>query len=395
MSAAPIDVVISFDTTGSMYPCLTQLRRNAEGAVRRLFAEIPDLHVGVIAHGDYCDARSTYLLKKVDLSADASKVLGFIHDVPASGGGDAPEAYEYALHEARSLSWRAGRAKVLLLIGDDVPHEPSYRDNKLKLDWRNELDLLTEAGVKVYGVHAMPGIRQHSRHFYAEVARRTGGYYLTLDQFSYITDLILAAAFKQHGDEHLAAYEAEVDKASRLNLSLKRVFSVMLGREIPPEEMEPAPAPHHAWAAPKPGASFDADAALKSGTLKPVPAGRFQVIDVDVAADIRTFVQSQGVEFKPGRGFYQLTKAELVQEKKEVVLMEKSTGHFFSGDEARALLGLKPGERGKVHAVALDRFLVFIQSTSYNRKLVPGTKLLYEVPDWDYAGEPAAAAAPA
>lgn len=75
--------------------------------------------------------------------------------------------------------------------------------------------------------------------------------------------------------------------------------------------------------------------------------------------------------------------------------MRRPTGHFFSGDEARALLGLKPGERGKVHAVALDRFLVFIQSTSYNRKLVPGTKLLYEVPDWDYAGEPAAAAAPA
>jgi hypothetical protein len=35
MSAEPIDVVISFDTTGSMYPCLMQLRRNAENSVRK------------------------------------------------------------------------------------------------------------------------------------------------------------------------------------------------------------------------------------------------------------------------------------------------------------------------------------------------------------------------
>lgn len=391
MSAEAIDVVISFDTTGSMYPCLTQLRRNADQAVRRLFEAIPALHVGVLAHGDYCDQRSTYLLKKVDLTGDEGKVLDFIKNVGASGGGDAPEAYEYALHEARGLAWRSGRSKVLVMIGDDVPHEPSYPENKQKLDWRNELELLTAMGVKVYGVHAMPGCRQHSKAFYTSVAKRTGGFYLTLDQFAYITDMILAIAYKQHGDEHLTAFEAEVDKASRMNNSMKRVFSTMLGRVIPPELEEPdyTPAPAYHHGAPgfaHPAGAVDVEAEVKSGKLRPVPMGRFQVIDVDVVADIRTFINSQGIDFKPGRGFYQLTKSELVQEKKEVVLMEKKTGHFFSGDPARALLGLKPGERAKVHALHLDKYLVFIQSTSYNRKLVAGTKLLYEVPDWDHSG---------
>ncbi len=373
MSADAIDVVISFDTTGSMYPCLTQLRRNADAAVRRLFKEIPGLRVGVMAHGDYCDEKRQYLLKKVDLTDNQASVLKFIKTVKGTYGGDAPEAYEYALYTARSQKWRAGRAKVFVLIGDDVPHGPKYPANKLKLDWKNELDLLTEAGVKVYGVHAMPGIRKHSKGFYEEVARRTDGLYLTLDQFSYITDLIQAVAFKQHGDEHLGAYEAEVTKARRMNGSLRRMFDTMLGRK--------------AKASASASAKGKASTVKVTGKLEPVSAGRFQVLDVDAVADIRTFIEGEGASFNPGRGFYQLTKSELVQEGKEVVLMDKESGDFYSGDKARALIGLRPGERDKVKPVALDKYLVFIQSTSYNRKLVAGTKLLYEVPDWEHSGE--------
>ena len=50
-----IDLVISFDTTGSMYPCLAVLRETVAKAVKRLFKDIPELRVGIIAHGDYCD----------------------------------------------------------------------------------------------------------------------------------------------------------------------------------------------------------------------------------------------------------------------------------------------------------------------------------------------------
>lgn len=59
----PIDVVISFDTTGSMYPVLTQVRRKMKEAVNRLMDELPGIHIGLIAHGDYCDARSTYVTR--------------------------------------------------------------------------------------------------------------------------------------------------------------------------------------------------------------------------------------------------------------------------------------------------------------------------------------------
>ena len=50
-----IDIVFSFDTTGSMYPCLTQVRRKVKETVKFLFEEVPNIRIGIITHGDYCD----------------------------------------------------------------------------------------------------------------------------------------------------------------------------------------------------------------------------------------------------------------------------------------------------------------------------------------------------
>ncbi|MGD9729303.1 MAG: VWA domain-containing protein, partial [Nitrospiraceae bacterium] len=179
--------MISFDTTGSMYPCLTQVRREVEKLVHNLFRDIPDLRIGIIAHGDYCDARSTYVTKMLDLTKDESKICNFVRTVESTSGGDTPECYELVLHEARTLSsWGTGRQKALVLIGDDVPHGPDYHGNKKKIDWRNELGLLLEAGVNVYGVQALG--RRHATSFYKEIARKTGGFHLELNQFAQVAD---------------------------------------------------------------------------------------------------------------------------------------------------------------------------------------------------------------
>ena len=197
MDKSAIDVCLTFDTTGSMYPCLTQVRRNCKETVKRLFADIEGLRVAVIAHGDYCDANSPYVTKIFDFSSDEKAVTSFIDKVEPTGGGDSPECYELVLHQARSLKWTSGKSKVLVMIGDDVPHGPTYAQNTKHIDWRNELGLLLEANINVYGVHAMPGCRKHSKSFYEEIANKTGGFYLTLDQFSTINDLIMAVCYKQ------------------------------------------------------------------------------------------------------------------------------------------------------------------------------------------------------
>ncbi len=351
-----IDVAISFDTTGSMYPCLTQVRRNVEATVRRLHRDIKGLRIALIAHGDYCDARDTYVTKVFDFSSDVEKTCAFIRNVGKTFGGDSPECYELVLNQARALSWQAGKSKVLVVIGDDVPHDPSYSANTKRINWRNELKLLLEAQIHVYGVHAMPGIRTHSKWFYEEIARVTKGYYLTLDQFDAINDIIFAICYKQSGDPQLRAFQEEVRSARRMNRNMASVFSTLGGITIVVE---------------------------KHDDLVPVPAGRFQILRVDGNQAIKDFVEEQGLSFKKGRGFYEFMKTETIQERKEVVLMDDVTGDMFSGDKAREMIGLPYGMRGNIRPTTLPGFTIFVQSTSYNRKLIGGTRFLYEVEDWD------------
>jgi hypothetical protein len=349
-----VEVVFSFDTTGSMYPCLTQVRRHIKSTVTRLSEEIPGIRIGIIAHGDYCDARTSYVTKRLDLSNDIAAICKFVEEVQPTGGGDAPECYELVLREAQNLSWTAGTNKALVLIGDDVPHPPAHTPGKI--NWRDEVGKLTEAGIPVYGVQALN--RAHATKFYQELAEKSGGFHINLDQFSQVTDMVLAVCYKQSSDEQVQQYEQEVRTQGRMNRSLNRMFNTILRRAAPVTEFAPA-------------------------DLRAVPGGRFQVLDVDKDCPIKEFVQDNGLTFKTGRGFYEFTKTETIQGYKEIILQERSSGDFYAGDKAREMLGLTAGETARIKPTTLDKYRVFVQSTSANRKLMKETKFLYEVEDWD------------
>src|SRR5262249_50783493 len=207
----------------------------------------------------------------------------------------------------------------------------------------------------VYGVQALN--RSYATSFYEGLAKITGGFHVPLDQFSYITDMVLAVCYRQQGPEVLQKYEAEVTTQGRMNRGLGRIFNTMLGR---------APS-----------------ASVAAADLKAVPPGRFQVLDVDADTPIKKYVEDNGLNFKKGRGFYEFTKAETIQGYKEIILMDRVTGDMFAGERAREMLGLSPGETAKIRPTVLDKYVVFVQSTSANRKLMKGTRFLYEVEDWD------------
>jgi len=67
--------------------------------------------------------------------------------------------------------------------------------------------------------------------------------------------------------------------------------------------------------------------------------------------------------------------------------MDRKTGDLFSGERAREVLGLPPGETVRIRPTSLEKYVVFVQSTSANRKLLGGSKFLYEVEDWDRSAE--------
>jgi len=76
-----------------------------------------------------------------------------------------------------------------------------------------------------------------------------------------------------------------------------------------------------------------------------------------------------------GKVFYQLVKKEKVSASKEICILEKSTNHLYTGANARAMLSLPAGEI-KLSPVEHDSFVLFIQSTSVNRKLTAGTQVV-------------------
>lgn len=356
-----IDVVFSFDTTGSMYPCLAQVRREVARTVKQLLKDIPNIRIGIMAHGDYCDAppNGPYVVKALDLSNDEKEIVKFVKNVERTYGGDAPECYELVLAEARRLSWGAGKQKVLVMIGDATPHEPSYPQNERNLDWRNEIALLREAGVHVYGVQCLN--RHYATSFYREIARGSDGLHLNLNQFRQVDDLVKAICYKQQSPEALQQYQDHVQSAGRMNRDMAQIFGVLSGKKV--------------------------SVKFKATGLDPVPPGRFQIFDVTEDTAIKAFAEGIGATFKKGRGFYEFTKTVTVQESKEVILEHKESGDLFTGAQARNLIGLPFGSRGRVNPrdAKLKDYTVFIQSTSVNRKLLKGTRFLYEVDDFDRA----------
>src|SRR4051812_50204360 len=114
--SSSVEVVFSFDTTGSMYPCLTQVRRNVKSTVTRLSEEIPGIRIGIIAHGDYCDKGSTYVTKHLDLTDDVAGISKLLETGGATRGGDGPGGYRMGRGGGPERSRAAGRNKGPVVI---------------------------------------------------------------------------------------------------------------------------------------------------------------------------------------------------------------------------------------------------------------------------------------
>jgi hypothetical protein len=350
----PIDLLFTFDTTGSMYGALTEVRRRVSETVTRLFKEVPNLRIGIIAHGDYCDEGRTYVTKHLQLTEDVNAVTHFVNGVGMTGGGDAPECYELVLHEAHTLvKWTEGSRRVMALIGDEVPHAVAH--NPKRLAWNEEAAKLRDIGVVVHGVQALNN--RHAESFYSGIANITGGVHLRLAQFSEATQLLFAVAYQQQGEEALQNYEQELVANKQMTRSLSAIFDKLMRRD------------------PNTGVYGSVDARASDPS-------RFQKILVPSDCSIKDFTISNDLIFKVGRGFYEFTKKETIQASKEVIILDRETGDMFEGNAARDVLGLPHGSpiRMDPKSAGFDtnKYKVFVQSTSANRKLIGGTTFLYD-----------------
>lgn len=127
--------------------------------------------------------------------------------------------------------------------------------------------------------------------------------------------------------------------------------------------------------------------ARKAAGLRVVPRDTYELLGVgadDDGAEIRAFVERRtGAAYHTGRAFYQLSSrlggtksAEKIQPHKRIMVRDRKSGRVYAGGHARKLLGLPDNVEARVKPEDNEKYQVFVQSTSVNRKLVAGTKLL-------------------
>jgi hypothetical protein len=82
---------------------------------------VPTSRIGIVAYRDEGDE---YVTRWTDLSFRTDRLVAFLSQLSAAGGGDYEEAVLEAIETAvDDLSWRARSKKVVILIGGSPPHD--------------------------------------------------------------------------------------------------------------------------------------------------------------------------------------------------------------------------------------------------------------------------------
>ncbi|EFA84198.1 hypothetical protein PPL_03274 [Heterostelium album PN500] len=198
-----VEIVFCFDTTGSMYSVLNEVRAKVRETVTKLLEEIPSIRIGVVGIGDFCDHYN--VIRSLNLTSNVDVLCKFIMDVPRTSGGDEDEAYELALQRVKSMSWSKHTSKAIVMIGDSAPHAPYY--TTLNINWLQEVDDLESLGIKIYGV-----VCQHERNrfFYQMMAERTGGLCIKFDRFNLITEMFLAICYRESSKEKYQEFKNQM-----------------------------------------------------------------------------------------------------------------------------------------------------------------------------------------
>ena len=142
-----LDMVIAFDTTGSMAQYIGAVRKEVSELIPQLFKDNEDLRLGIVAFGDYCDMNNAQdfgdAFQCIAPTANENALIKFVLNSKDTSGGDGPEFYELVIKKiVEETQWREGSTRTILLIADAVPHEVGYSYGNIingsQIDWRIE-----------------------------------------------------------------------------------------------------------------------------------------------------------------------------------------------------------------------------------------------------------------
>ena len=209
-----LDMVIAFDTTGSMYSYIGAVKKHVKELIPKLFKQNPDLRIGVVAFGDYCDMPSKdrfgYAYQVCELTDNENKLIEFITRAQNTSGGDGDEFYELVIKKiVEETNWREGSTKAVLLIADAEPHKVgySYSDRVVnnQIDWREEAKKAAEKGIK------FDTLTINKTEWYKELSEITNGVSAPFSTSSKTSQLVEAAALARGGEKTKGLYKATMN----------------------------------------------------------------------------------------------------------------------------------------------------------------------------------------
>ena len=209
-----LDMVIAFDTTGSMYSYIEAVKKHVKELIPKLFKQNPDLRIGIVAFGDYCDMPSKdrfgYAYQVCELTDNENKLIEFITKAQNTRGGDSDEFYELVIKKiVEETNWREGSTKAVLLIADAEPHKVgySYGDRVVnnQIDWREEAKKAAEKGIK-FDTLTIDKIG-----WYKELSSTTNGVSAPFSTSSKTSQLVEAAALARGGEKTRGLYKVTMD----------------------------------------------------------------------------------------------------------------------------------------------------------------------------------------
>jgi hypothetical protein len=197
-STAPLDLILAFDTTGSMRPYLHNVREKIDYLCQGLF-KLMNIRIALVGVGDHCDG--PFLFQRFPLTDDVAVMQRAVHDIRSTSGGDYPEAFECLFKDLNeNPMWPWDRPTLVVLITDSVPHGLSGGGDAGcpdEVDARVELAKLQKKVKTFYLVNC-------GNHAEAVAIQKTlvksENQFLQLPDFRRLTNLVMAVCMSEVGE---------------------------------------------------------------------------------------------------------------------------------------------------------------------------------------------------
>lgn len=221
-----LDMVIAFDTTGSMAMYIEAVRKEVSQLIPQLFKDNKDLRLGIVAFGDYCDMNSAddfgNAYQCIHPTDNENDLVKFVLNSKDTSGGDGPEFYELVIKKiVEETPWREGSTRSVLLIADAVPHELgyTYKDYVVgnQIDWRQEARNAAESKIKIDTVTITRA------QWFKELSEMTNGVSVPFRTGTKTADLVRASVMSRGSMKSRICFDAMMDECE--DGEMKEVFA--------------------------------------------------------------------------------------------------------------------------------------------------------------------------